>query len=254
MTAMLLAIVVSGEGQNRGWGEAYFGKDDMPDGTVYLPRHPRPGTAEFTRDSLQYEWGKSVRETERGAQAKRDADCSPQGMAKYYSGVMGVSIEDSLPALYHLLGRVCPTASNATSRVKRHYNRTRPFVHFGESSLTPDDEKELRRNGSYPSGHTAIGWATALVLMEICPEIQDTLLALGYEFGQSRVICGVHYQSDVDAGRMVGGAVLSLMHRSAEFEADMKAAKDEIAKVTGGRRGRPVLRSKGRERHRLRGR
>jgi membrane-associated phospholipid phosphatase len=37
----------------------------------------------------------------------------------------------------------------------------------------------------------------------------------GFELGESRVICGYHWQSDVDAARIVGSAVVAtLRHQS----------------------------------------
>ena len=66
-------------------------------------------------------------------------------------------------------------------------------------TCNPEQQEELSTNGSYPSGHTAIGWATALVLAEINPDRQNEILKRGFEMGQSRVICGYHFQSDVDA-------------------------------------------------------
>ena len=66
-------------------------------------------------------------------------------------------------------------AGLATYGAKNHYNRVRPFVHFNEGTCNPDDEALLRKDGSYPSGHTSIGWAWALVLTEIAPERRDAL-------------------------------------------------------------------------------
>ncbi|EGN0484120.1 phosphatase PAP2 family protein, partial [Escherichia coli] len=85
------------------------------------------------------------------------------------------------------------------------------------------------RNGSYPSGHTSIGWATALVLSEINPARQDTILKRGYELGDSRVICGYHWQSDVDAARIVGSAIVATLHSNPVFQAQLQKAKDEFA-------------------------
>ena len=93
---------------------------------------------------------------------------------------------------------------------------------------TPDDEEGLRKDGSYPSGHTAIGWAWALILCEIVPDRTDAILARGREFGQSRVICNVHWQSDVDAGRMMGSATVALLHADDGFLADVTNAKAEV--------------------------
>ena len=64
--------------------------------------------------------------------------------------------------------------------------RLRPYVRYQEPTLIPDDEETLRENGSYPSGHAIRGWTTALLLCEINPDAQDDLLALGYQWGQSR--------------------------------------------------------------------
>ena len=119
----------------------------------------------------------------------------------------------------------------ATRDAKNHYMRMRPFMFYGEQSLTPDDEKWLSTNGSYPSGHTSIGWATALVLAEINVARQDQILKRGFECGQSRVICGVHYQSDVDAGRVVGSALVARLHADATFTAQLAKAKKEFARL-----------------------
>lgn len=67
-----------------------------------------------------------------------------------------------------------------------------PFSFFNEMTCNPEQQEELSTNGSYPSGHTAIGWATALVLAEINPDRQNEILKRGFEMGQSRVICGYH--------------------------------------------------------------
>lgn len=110
--------------------------------------------------------------------------------------------------------------------------RTRPFVYWNEPTATPDHEGFLRTNGSYPSGHTAIGWATALVLSEINPARATEILNRGYEFGQSRVIVGAHYQSDVDMGRVVAAGVVAALHSNKGFEKQLKKAKKEFKRLS----------------------
>ncbi len=70
---------------------------------------------------------------------------------------------------------------------------------------------------SYPSGHTTLGWTTALILCEIDPAAQDALLKKGFEYGQSHVIAGFHWQSDVDAARVVAGAAFARLHTSKAY-------------------------------------
>jgi acid phosphatase (class A) len=95
----------------------------------------------------------------------------------------------------------------------------------------PEDEAALVNNGSYPSGHTAIGWATALVLAEINVDHQNEILKRGYEMGESRVIAGYHYQSDVDNGRIVAAGVVARLHADEGFQKQLEKAKKEFAKL-----------------------
>ena len=85
---------------------------------------------------------------------------------------------------------------------------------------------------SYPSGHTQKAWSAALLLIEVCGDNQDAILKRAYEYGQSRVIVGAHWQSDVDAGRVVASACYARLHNSPEFLAEMAAAQAEYAELT----------------------
>ncbi len=119
----------------------------------------------------------------------------------------------------------------ATREAKNYYMRTRPFAFFGEETCNPAQQAELSTNGSYPSGHTSIGWATALVLAEINPERQNEILKRGYDMGESRVICGYHFQSDVDAARLVASAVVARLHADPGFQTQLKKAKEEMERL-----------------------
>jgi acid phosphatase (class A) len=96
-----------------------------------------------------------------------------------------------------------------------------------EPTLYPQDEPALRKNGSYPSGHTILGWSSALLLSEINPDRADTILARGYMYGESRVIVGAHWQSDVDAGRLAASAAYARLHTSDRFLEQMRRARLE---------------------------
>ncbi len=99
----------------------------------------------------------------------------------------------------------------------------------GLPTCRPEDEDALRSNGSYPSGHTAIGWAWALVLAEASPDQSDAIFARGRAFGDSRLVCDVHWESDVLEGRMIGAATVARLHAEPTFLADLEAAKSELA-------------------------
>jgi acid phosphatase (class A) len=46
--------------------------------------------------------------------------------------------------------------------------------------------------------------------------------------GESRIVCGVHYLSDIEAGRDAGAALVARLHASPEFRADLDKARGEI--------------------------
>jgi acid phosphatase (class A) len=97
-----------------------------------------------------------------------------------------------------------------------------------EPTCTPAKEEGLAGNGSYPSGHTSIGWAWALILSEVSPSHTDAILARGRSYGESRLVCNVHWQSDVVQGRFMGASVVARLHANADFRADLDAARAEV--------------------------
>ena len=198
-----------------------------------LPPPPQPGSAQFNYDEAQYKVGKHQSITHRGKQAAEDANLGGVGLSNAFSDAFGIKIsKEETPEIYTLISRMQEDAGDLSTRsAKNYYMRMRPFMLFGEQSLTPGAEKWLATNGSYPSGHTAIGWATALVLAEINIDRQNEILKRGFEFGQSRVICGVHYQSDVDAGRVVASGLVARLHADEGFCTQLAKAKKEFAKL-----------------------
>jgi acid phosphatase (class A) len=171
-----------------------------------------------------------LRGTLRWTQAIEDAD-PRQAPGTFSCAVNAPITEQETPHLYMLLRRASTDAGRSTTAAKGYYSRPRPFMANHEPICTPGMEEFLRKNGSYPSGHAAVGWAWALILTEIAPERTDAILARGRAFGESRVICNVHWQSDVVEGRFIGAGTVARLHADAAFRADMEAAKAELAAV-----------------------
>ena len=213
----------------------YFPTDELPDPCIYLPVPPDTASTLFVDDYMRWIWGKSIRNTERGKQASWESLYGVKRMATVFGEAIGMTIsKEETPAIWRLLQRVGETGNKATSKAKRKYMRVRPFARMNEHVWGEfDNEWDLRHNGSYPSGHTGFGWSTALALAEMAPEYQDTILRRGYEYGDSRIIVGAHWQSDVDAGRLAASAAVARMHTSQEYLEDLADARAEYIRIKG---------------------
>ena len=201
----------------------------MPNPVRFLPPPPDTLSAAFAYDQAQYRWGKEQRrDSVRCAQAVVDADWTIENVCRLFSVPFGMTIsKEATPAIYRMLYVGLISADAVGKLPKNHYRRTRPYVYYGEPTIYPPDEEELRHNGSYPSGHTIEGWSAALLLTELNPDSADALLALGYRYGESRVIAGYHWQSDVDAGRLAASAALARLHADRRFMRLLKKAHRE---------------------------
>jgi acid phosphatase (class A) len=214
--------------------ELYLTADEVPNAVYWLPEPPAPGSSQFLSDISQYFWGKQQRlDSLRAQKAIREVVSEVADMAVLFSEAFGMEISaEKTPAIYKVINRGVPTIRLSAAKPKNTYLRKRPYVYFNEPTLIPSEEEHLRKTGSYPSGHTVRGWGMALLLSEINPAAQDELFKLGYEWGQSRVIAGYHWQSDVDASRMLAAACYARLHSCKEFLDDMKNAKKEFEKIS----------------------
>ena len=206
----------------------------MPNPIHFLPPPPDSGSAAFAYDQSQYRWGKEQRlDSARLAIAVRDADWSINCICREFSEPFGMTIsKEATPAIYWMLYVGLISTDMVGKLPKNFYHRTRPYVYYNEPTIYPQDEEELRNNGSYPSGHTIEGWSAALLLTELNPDRADTILARGYMYGQSRVIAGYHWQSDVDAGRLAASAAVARLHADKRFQRLMKKARHEYRRLS----------------------
>ncbi len=215
-----------------GYLAGYLPPTAVPNSLALLPPPPAAGSAALADDEEASRRALALRGTPRWTLATEDANLTfPQAAGTFSCALNAPITEQDTPHLYLLLRRTLTDAGLSTSSAKNHYNRIRPFVANNQPTCTPDKEASLRKNGSYPSGHSAVGWTWALILSEIAPEQTDVILARGRAFGDSRVICNVHWQSDVTEGRFMGAGTVARLHADPTFRADLEAAKAELAAV-----------------------
>ena len=209
--------------------EGYLSKNEIPNSLELIPPPPEDGSAAFLLDQEIAANYITLLDNERKNQAAKDAELAFPQATEAFNIILNIKItEETTPHLYMILRRTLADAGLSTYSAKNYYQRARPFMLNNMAICTPEDEEGLRKDGSYPSGHTAIGWAWALILAEVFPEQATVILKRGKQFGISRNVCNVHWHSDVVYGRMMGAATVAILHSNTDFIIDLEAAKKEI--------------------------
>ncbi len=213
-----------------GYLKGYLDRKQLPDSLALLPKPPAEGSAEAAADLAVHRATRALRDTPRWALANADDNLKFPKAAEVFSCALDMPIsQDATPHLNMLLRRTLLDSGLSTYAAKDTYKRQRPFAALRESTCAPASEAALAKDGSYPSGHAALGWAWGLVLAGIAPDKTDAVLQRAHAFGQSRVICGVHWQSDVDNGRVMGAAAVARLQSDPVFTAQVALARQEVA-------------------------
>lgn len=213
-------------------GSGYLKPEMIPDSTLLMSAPPEAGSPAFARDEEGAKNAVSLRGSPRWTQATLDAELLSPAATGAMSCAAGLVIgEKQTPAIQKLMRRATADLGMSGRAAKQKYQRPRPFMVNGEPTCTPDWEPMLRKDGSYPSGHSAIGYGWGLILAEVFPYRAAQLVARGRAYGDSRRICNVHWLSDVEEGRITASAVVARLHADPAFQKDLKAAKAEAKKL-----------------------
>ena len=207
----------------------YLG-DAAFDSRALVPAPPAPGTPAHVLDDVIAGRALALRDTTRWRQAAVDADLDFPAAGSLFACALGVPVDSThTPHLVRLLRRSLADAAVANRAAKDQWQRPRPFLSNGAAVCTPEDGARLRGSAAYPSGHAAIGWTWALTLVDVAPERTDALLQRGRSFAESRLVCNVHWYSDIVQSQLVGAATVARLQAEPEFRADLAAARREVA-------------------------
>jgi acid phosphatase (class A) len=137
------------------------------------------------------------------------------------------------PTLIDLLNRALLDVDVTAAAAKDHFSRPRPFQrmqlqHLCNKSSAPKPEDHAMGGSSYPSGHSTHGWTVAMILARVAPDREEALMARAEEYETSRLICGMHFPTDVEAGHIVASAVVAHLDASKDFQSDVAKARKEI--------------------------
>ncbi len=223
--------------------QPYFELDQLPQLINIMPPPPAFDSPEFANDVVRYGWGKQQRQDkERVELAIADAEWDDHTkLYAQWKDAFGLEItETGTPEIWKLMETSLATTDPMRKEIKAFYHRQRPFERF-DDSMPSHEEDNLRGEGSYPSGHSLRGWGISLLLAQIAPSRADEIFSRGWDYCNSRVIVGAHWQSDVDASRTAASIGFCALQGSEAFIAQMKKAQQEYQEKTGSAGMRTVV-------------
>jgi acid phosphatase (class A) len=155
--------------------------------------------------------------------ARAKADAAEENVFAF-STVLGPQFTaEQFPLTTRFFDRVTETEKAALREAKDYWHRRRPYV--VDPTLAPCSNGS---NGSYPSGHSTLAFMDAALLAQMLPERHDALFERAADFAHNRLVCGVHYPSDVEAGKTLGTVLAALLQREPALTAPMAAATSEL--------------------------
>lgn len=208
----------------------YF-KTSPLDGKSVLGPPPAPDSPRGKADQAVFEQTRALKDSPRWTIAIRDNDLWQGGAIERFSCALGVAVnEKQTPTLWKMLHRLETDVRLIGTPTKQFYGRKRPPL-GNDLPICVPREDWMRTNASYPSGHAMTAWSWGLIMAELYPKRSTEVLALARDSGDSRVVCGVHYPSDVEAGRLLGASMVASLHDVPKFRSDLAKAKKELART-----------------------
>lgn len=153
-----------------------------------------------------------------------------QTLVRFVTG-MDVAIDKRKTTAARALFRDAARAlEDGLDEVKASYDRERPFA-VDPSVLKCEGRRP--KSSSFPSSHAATGTLFAALLAQAAPERKAELEARGLAYGESRVICGYHYPSDVAAGQEAGRRIAAALVADADFARRLDRVKPALRHMLG---------------------
>jgi acid phosphatase (class A) len=202
---------------------AYYVDSAVLDVGLLLPEPPEVGSAANHAELTELHRIEQARTPEQVTKAK--ADDAEEDMFVFKTVFGPGFTAEALPMTAALGAHVQNEQSVVGNQLKHSYQRPRPYQ--TDTTLHPVCGLKTEHD-SYPSGHGLTGYLEAFTLANIVPERRAEILARADDYAHNRLVCGVHYPSDIEASRRVAFAVFGYMLATPRFQRDLAAAREEM--------------------------
>lgn len=203
-----------------------FITSEQLDLTKYLPAPPADDSAQTKAELKELLEIQATRTPEQEKAAIADAEEN----VWRYADVMGPDFTaEKLPKTAALFDRVVATEDVVDDHAKKAFSRPRPYML--DEQIHPLLKKS--KSGSWPSGHSTIGYLMATVLGEMVPEKRNELFTRAAGYAENRLVAGFHYRSDTVMSRTGAALIAQKMEEQPDFKTEFDAAKAELRTQLG---------------------
>jgi acid phosphatase (class A) len=210
--------------------EGFLSDDAIARLTDAVPPPPIVGSTQDLTDKAASARYVMLEDGDRWLMAIAHAELRPPLALQHFDCALGVRLGSAeTPALDRMMARIFHDANSAAERVKARKSRTRPVGDDPQRRACQVVTPAARNSASYPSGSAAVGvaYGEAFALLE--PDRAEVVRGVGRQIAISRLICAMHYPTDVAVGEDIGRAVAIEAARTPAFQADVAAARLELA-------------------------
>ena len=202
----------------------YLTPDFLAHPGLILPAPPKLGSPEEQRDLAGAKAAQAAATPARIAQATADDE---NESVWAYGNVLPGFTAAKLPLTNTLFTAAQNDADIEADVFKNYFARKRPFeIDHTVKTCVPSVYGGKPR--SYPSGHATLGYSLGVILTHLIPEKAEAIMARAKDYADSRVVCGVHFPSDLVASEVMGTAAGLEMMRNPAFKKAYDAAKAEL--------------------------
>ncbi len=197
-----------------------------------VPPAPVDGSAQVQADDERSDRLRALENSDRWRLATRHAEVRPGLALAHFDCALGFRLNaDDSPRLISILQGVLHDADEAAELAKARARRPRPVGADAERIPCQVVTAASRNSASYPSGTAAVGAAYGEVIASLAPEQAAEANRIGHEIGVSRMVCGMHYPSDVAEGERLGRALFQQIAATPAYQADAVVAREELARA-----------------------